>query len=240
MESPKQSPIKTPNRVFKNKNKNDIIILDDAQDKDDDIALASEREMLEEMSKSKALQAPKKKKLVFPKNINEYRHIIDTFHVLDSELLWALELRTYKDKVDYKGLKNTHIKQPTFYDTDLDKYKNKTQTEMNAKKKDIFTRKGNSTNYNHLLNHRIGASPNNGQACFETTLRNFKADPGFKESETKWRPVSNRLKSTLFSEYLPPMRYDSKQNLKKIKDLTTRPYNSVYQVVLAFNNRTNK
>lgn len=173
--------------------------------------------------------------LKFPKNLNEYRHIINTFHVLDSELEWAFDLRTYKEKINYKGLKYMNINPPYFYESDLAAYKTKNDKHMNFKLSNYLEPKGDLTSLNHLSNKRIGGTADNVQFCFETTLRSFKPFQTVKGPIEKWRPISNRSKYSTFAEYLPPMRPDSVLNLKKMEDITTRPYTTNYKVIFKIN-----
>src|SRR5690606_37591306 len=59
----------------------------------------------EEMKGKKSSPDGKEK---FPKNINEYRHIIDTLQVKDKDLEWVLDLRTYTKMVKPLEKTNTH------------------------------------------------------------------------------------------------------------------------------------
>ena len=60
----------------------------------------------------------------FPKNVNEFRHIIDDIKCGRADVEFMLELRRHK-KIDNNQDK-AHANEPSFYQNDLSKYKNKT------------------------------------------------------------------------------------------------------------------
>lgn len=163
----------------------------------------------------------------YPKNINEYRHIMSNFQTVEAEMAWVLDLRTYADKIEYTGLKNSC--QPKFYDDDLAKYKKSVDMEKALKRSNLTSASGNINGYKHLLKDRVGATPNASQIGFETTLRNLNKNENLQDP---WKPVANTVKSRIFSSYLPPMRPDSSVNLKNLSNVLCRPFVSVYDNVV--------
>jgi hypothetical protein len=172
------------------------------------------------------------KNIHYPKNINEYRHIIDTFHVVDGELGWILDLRTYGERLKYTGLKGKNSTQPKFFDADFTKYREKVEKECSDKRKDLRTPTGNCISFRHLVKERLGATANSSQFAFETTLRNFRPVSKVVKHKTEWQQVPYYQKPRIFSSYLPPMRPDSLANMKKMKDSVIRPYDTFHEVFI--------
>lgn len=171
--------------------------------------------------------------LRFPKNINEYRHIIDTLHISGDEVGWVLDLRTNRNKIKYEPFKGHHT-QPHFYEKDFNKYKEKVEKEQIEKRK-ISSARGNLVEVNHLFKERLGGTANSSQFSFESTLRSFNLFPSIRGPSAPWRNLPNTEKPRIFSSYLPPMRPDSSRNIQKMEDLTIRPYISVYDVFYYLN-----
>ena len=56
-----------------------------------------------------------------PKNVNQYSHLIDCYYITGSDIEYMLALRHY-DKLGPVS-KDLSPNSPSFYDTDLEKYK---------------------------------------------------------------------------------------------------------------------
>jgi hypothetical protein len=113
------------------------------------------------------------KKVTYPKNINEYRHIIDTHKVKDSDLEWVLHLRQPRTS---GGIRKTMgFQPPSFYNSDYQNYINKKKNDPNTK-----YNISNLATIEHLLKKRTGYSPDQTQMNFEINVlrdkQKFKKD----------------------------------------------------------------
>ncbi len=63
------------------------------------------------------------KDVVYPKNINEYKHLLTNYMFTQGDLDWTLDLRNEK-KID-KINKEISLSPPSFYDKDLENFKKK-------------------------------------------------------------------------------------------------------------------
>jgi len=152
----------------------------------------------------------------FPKNINEYRHIIDTLQINDKELGWVLELRTY-GKMN-PGYEKVGAQNPfNFTNNDIP---------PNKKYKDL-SYKGNLRMIDHLTRKRIGANANFSQLEFETSLRNLKPFHNVHPPTQKWDNIIgiNDNKNKTQTTFLPPMTKDNIKTFYKLEkdNLVTRP-----------------
>lgn len=162
----------------------------------------------------------KKLKDSFPKNINEYRHIIDTFKVNDKELEWVLELRAHKSS-NYIGEKNLTAHGPNF-SSDID---------YNYVKKNNWdsTYRGLSTDLEHLMRKRIGEQANKSQLDFEITLREHKDYQNtFKGPDWK---VPKKLPKDHIESFLPPVTKLARKIFDKNQNVIPRPYNVEITVI---------
>lgn len=180
-----------------------------------------------EESKSK-----KDNRLKYPKNINEYRHIMSNFQTVDAELSWILDLRTAQ-KMEYKGLKDVSDVNPRFYADRIAKFKKEMTQEREKKKKDPHSPKGNSNIYKHLIKKRLGGTANATQFGFETTLRQPFETHG---NNSNWKGTSFCHKPRLFSSYLPQMKKDKFETMMETKysdfnfNNTLKAWDTVYDV----------
>jgi hypothetical protein len=141
----------------------------------------------------------------YPKNINEYRHIMSNFQTVGSELTWILHLRA-PNKTNYTNLKDIpDSKANRFYTDTIDAYKKR----MDKGKIEEISTKGNSNEFKHLLKHRLGGTGNFSQVTFETTLRNFNSS---KYGE--WNNTTIYSKPRLFSSYHTENNLESALNSK--------------------------
>ncbi len=160
----------------------------------------------------------------FPKNINEYRHIIDTFKVNDKELEWVLELRAHKAS-SYVGEKNLSAHAPNF----------SSEIDYNYVKKNNWdsTYRGLSTDLEHLMRKRIGEQANHSQLDFEITLREHKEYQNrFKGPEWKF---PKKLPKDHIETFLPPVTKLARRHLEKNQNIIPRPYEVEITVFSFFN-----
>jgi len=173
-----------------------------------------------EKSPEKVTKKNERNKETFPKNINEYRHIIDTFKVTDKDLEWVLELRSHP--VIESIQKDIQGQAPTFNSDKTVTYKGKSNWEG--------TYRGLSTSFEHLMRKRIGEQANQSQLEFEMTLRDKKANATNMGKEYKhphlWDSTSTKPVTNYIETFLPPVMKSSLQNLKVLdkENVIIHPY----------------
>jgi len=170
-----------------------------------------------------------KNKETFPKNINEYRHIIDTFKVTDKDLEWVLELRSHKAMPD--PIEKNINPQPFNFSSSGDY----TYTKKNNWDP---TYRGLSTNLEHLMRKRIGEQANGSQLEFETTLREGHDTAGVKTAKhpSKWNGTSMKPVTNYIETFLPPLMKSSIRNLASVDKTVARPWD----VKISFDNENQK
>lgn len=150
----------------------------------------------------------------FPKNINEYRHIIDTFKVTDKDLEWVLELRSHKPAA-YPGDKTTLTGQSPNFSSEID---------YNYVKKENWdsTYRGLSTDLEHLMRKRIGEQGNQSQLEFEATLRENHDVSKASSKGPRWQ-CTKKLPMNHIENFLPPLTNSARKNLLKNESYIARP-----------------
>ena len=166
-----------------------------------------------------------------PKNINEYKHLFNSFFNL-SNLDWTLDLRDFsKTKKKFIDIKNlTHINVPSFYETDYQKYFNKTHLKT-TNSQEPFLHEKNPFELNHLVANNP-KTINSSQLNFETTLRKFKKPKGttiFK-AKNKWKDLEYKPKEILHT-FLPPITNKDKEHFEKISKFLIRPYEKTFEKI---------
>ena len=158
-----------------------------------------------------------------PKNVNEYRHIIEIRSTQGSDVEYMLGLRHY-NKIN-RIEKNISTNAPSFYERDLEKYRKKNV----LKYFDRQLLKTNIATFEHILDHPAGLPANNIIFRYETTIRNEKEDEK-KNNKNKrffnpnpWNSTSFPHTKNLFDTFLPPILPNSKNIFDKIKDRCGRP-----------------
>jgi len=166
----------------------------------------------------------------FPKNVNEFRHIMDDVNCCRDDIEFMLELRRpLKCKSKEK---NSSIAEPQFYQEDLEKYKNKIVKKSEEKK----LLKTNIAIFRQIFSNRAKYAINNSVYRYEVSLRTepnqITKSPATKNEENK--KVSNRNKApwnsttiprekTLLDTLLPPVLQPSKEVFSKIENRVGRP-----------------
>ncbi len=182
------------------------------------------KEKLNEKSKSK-----KTKKVEyqdkFPKNINEYRHIIDTLKINDKELEWVLELR------NCKKYSNEY---PKVISSNAPNLKN---LEPIPKKKIIdIDYKGSTNNIDHIVRSKIGTNFDLTQAKFQVNLRNYKPNKGFENND--WNSTSYSNKNKTMTEFIPPMLKTNIKAFSKLDGLVPKPQETNFSNIDYLNRKT--
>ena len=146
-----------------------------------------------------------------PKNVNEYRHVIEQYSSQDSDLEWILMLRRHQPIKTIQ--KEINANPPNFYNKDYEKYRAKTETDNNIRKNKM---KINLGTYKHIIKRPY---LNSSMFNFETTLRTNSNS----NLSRNWKSLNFSSKNNLFDTYLPPLLTQSKENLTKLGDFVSRP-----------------
>ncbi len=144
-----------------------------------------------------------------PKNVNEYRHVIEQYSSQESDLEWILMLRRHQPIKTIQ--KEINANPPNFYNKDYEKYRAKTETDNNIRKNKM---KINLGTYKHIIKRPY---LNSSMFNFETTLRTNS------NLSRNWKSLNFSSKKNLFDTYLPPLLTQSKENLTKLGDFVSRP-----------------
>lgn len=159
-----------------------------------------------------------------PKNVNEYRHIIDTVLSRDSDVEWVLSLKSYMKFGEYSPLRERPIQQPPFYDEDFQRYKTKVDEDLSSKKLNKLRLMGNSRDFEHVMNNRLNMPANPSQLGFDSTLRKFTPFESTHGPNVEWKTLAKSPKKNLLDKYLPPLKASSLKNLSKMGEYVCRPY----------------
>jgi hypothetical protein len=164
-----------------------------------------------------------------PKNVNEYRHILDNIESRESDVKWILQLRAYKAKKTFLSLKDSEGVKPQLYTNGLEDYRDKVLREIKERKENEMLLKGNSRDFEHLMTRRVGEQSNPCQLGFDSTLRkSYKNKTGFEN--IPWRSIAFSPKKSLLSLYLPALSKNSIENLEKIKKFVSHPMEQIEDV----------
>ena len=165
------------------------------------------------------------KDVIYPKNINEYKHLLNNYMFTQGDLDWTLDLRNEK-KID-KITKEISLSPPSFYDKDLENFKKKKKITLN----EPFLHNENPFQLNHLVHDNCNTI-NSSQINFESTLRRNKPVKGakiIKHSET-WKNLAYSPISNL-SYFLPPVTSKSKENIQKINKYIVKEYEHINEKI---------
>ena len=172
----------------------------------------------------------------FPKNANEFRHIIEDIKCCRADVEFMLELRRHK-KID--NLEKIHGgSEPTFYHEDLTKYKSRITLKPEEKK----MLKINIGNYKYILSDRSKYAINYPTFKYETRLRtepifvsksvdkikNLENDKNDDKKNKiintkKWDSSYFPKNGDLFNTLLPPILPQSKEVFAKNEKRVGRP-----------------
>jgi len=167
--------------------------------------------------------------LKFPKNINEYRHVIDTNKITDKDLEWVLDLRTHglnSNPIE----KTTNTVAPNLQTENLRNMKKKECCKMPYSMERTYwdsSFKGNSNKIEHLVRKRIGEQTNSSNLEFEATLRVFPKYNKLLFGEFSTIPSSPKKFQNV--TFLPPVMNFTNKNMEKIKALIPRELDYKYE-----------
>ena len=168
----------------------------------------------------------------FPKNVNQFKHIIDDITCGVPDIEYMLQLRHYKKILNIE--KNIPGNSPSFYDDDFHKYKNK----LTKKFSDSQLLKTNIGRFRQLFSDRARYAINDTQYKFEVTLRtnsfsgtknktrnndNKEKQNNFSKNKNPWDSTSIPRSKSLFDTMLPPVLNRSKEIFGRLDDRIGRP-----------------
>ena len=172
------------------------------------------------------IKIQKQKTDKFPKNVNEFRHIMDDVNCCVPDIEYMLELRRHKNIPNIE--KNISSIGPGFYEDDLQKYKKKLLKQYDQNK----LLKTNIGKFRHIFGDRTKYAINNSLYNFEVNLR----DPIFYNKSKSVSPkIINNTKNknwnstlipkekSLFDTLLPPITTKAREIFSKIENKIGRP-----------------
>ena len=183
-------------------------------------------------NKSKNLSTSKQRTVLqksdnFPKNANEFKHIMDDITCGVSDIEYMLQLR--RNKKIGKINKEIATNSPSFFDEDAQKYKKKYALKVDEKE---FL-KTNLGTFKYILSDRTNYAVNETQYKFELTLRsNSFFNPrkrsrnqqdNYIKNRIRWDPTTIPSSKSLFDTILPPVLDRSKELFKKYGNKIGRP-----------------
>ncbi len=173
----------------------------------------------------------------YPKNANEFRHILDDIKCCHADVDFMLDLRRYK-KIN--SPEKMTINEPSFYNEDLTKYKNRTILKPEERK----MLQVNLGRYKYMLSDRAKYAINSPTFKYEVRLRteptylskiynknrikSQDVDDNKEKKNTKisfknWDPSIIPPNKSLFDTLLPPILPQSKEVFSKNEKRVGRP-----------------
>ena len=165
----------------------------------------------------------------FPKNVNEFRHIMDDVNCCRADIEFMLELRHPKKFLSKE--KNTSLGEPQFYQDDLTKYKNKIIRKWDERK----LLQTNIGTFRQIFSNRAKYAINNSTYRYEVGLRTepnrIAKSVEKKNGEEKkvafktipWNSTTIPRQRTLLDKLLPPLLQPSKEIFSKYDTKICRP-----------------
>jgi len=165
----------------------------------------------------------------FPKNVNEFRHIMDDVNCCRADIEFMLELRRPKKFLSRD--KASTIGEPQFYQDDLTKYKNKLVKKWEEKK----LLQTNIGTFRQIFSNRASYAINDATYRYEVGLRTepnkISKSLGKKEGEDKkmsrnanpWNSTTIPRETSLLDKLLPPVLQPSKEVFSKFENKVGRP-----------------
>ena len=172
----------------------------------------------------------------FPKNANEFKHIMDDIKCGVPDIQYMLQLRRHKKISNIN--KNISANSPSFYDDDLHKYK----TKLSKKPDDKLLLQTNIGRFRQIFADRTRYAINGTQFKFEVSLRSDALSSTknltrnqedkdkkikFLKNKTQWDSTILPRSKSLFDTILPPVLSRSKEIVNRLNDKIARPLISV-------------
>ena len=173
----------------------------------------------------------------YPKNANEFRHILEDIKCCHADVEFMLELRRHRR---INSIEKITGNEPSFYNEDLNKYKNKTLLKPEEKK----MLQVNIGKYKYILSDRSKYAVNNPTFKYEVRLRseptylskifdkNRNKDKDINENKPKknlkinirnWDSTIIPPNRNLFNTLLPPILPQSKEVFSRNENRVCRP-----------------
>jgi hypothetical protein len=174
----------------------------------------------------------------YPKNANEFRHILDDIKCCHADVDFMLDLRRY---TKINSPEKITLNEPSFYNEDLTKYKNKTLLKPEERK----MLQVNLGRYKYILSDRAKYAINNPTFKYEVRLRteptylskifnknkiknkeideDNKGKKNLKINTKNWDPTLIHPNKSLFDTLLPPILPQSKEVFSKNEKRVGRP-----------------
>lgn len=180
--------------------------------------------MRSSISDNKENMLSKENGISMPKNVNQFRQLLNSPLMKETDIDWILRLRSYKRNVNAMQI-TSGMFPPNFYEIDLAKYKKKIKHDRTLH--NTTNLKCNYVNYSHIIKHR-NDNLCNSQFLYETSLRNNVHHNSINSysDKTPWRCLSispNASHNKFFGTFLPPMLNSSKHNIRKLSDMISHP-----------------
>ena len=168
----------------------------------------------------------------FPKNANEFKHIMDDITCGVPDIEYMLQLRRHK-KIAYLN-RNVPSITPSFYEDDLQKYKKR----ITKKSEEKQLLKTNIGKFRQIFADRSRFAINDTQYKFEVTLRpdtlvnlrnitrnqdNNDKQKIIFQNKKSWNPAILPRSKSLFDTMLPPVLNRSKEIFSRLDDKIGRP-----------------
>ena len=165
----------------------------------------------------------------FPKNVNEFRHIMDDVNCCVADIEYMLDLRRHKKTPQIE--KNITPNGPGFYEDDLQKYKKKLLKQYDENR----LLQTNIGKYRQIFCDRAKYAINNSVYKFEVTLRDplifnksIAKSVSPKATNTQknkgyWNSTLIPKNKSLFDSLLPPITTKAREIFSKFEDKIGRP-----------------
>lgn len=171
--------------------------------------------------------SPAKNYKKLPKNVNDYRHIIEEYDSRESDVEWILGLRGYKKIKSFP--KAEASAPPAFYEDDLANYKKRNDYGSNRK-----YLKANMAVFSHIYDHPAGLPANSSGIKYATNLRDIENSKMWK-NPNQWKYYPIPKEKNIFDTYLPPVTSNGRSILNGLGLKVSRPIEQIVGVRILFN-----
>ena len=166
----------------------------------------------------------------FPKNVNEFRHIMDDVNCCRADIEFMLELRRPRKFLSID--KNTNLGEPQFYQDDLTKYRNKTIRKWEEKKllqtnigtfRQIFSNRANYAINSSVYKYEVGLRTEPNKLLAKSMVKKDGEEKKTSFKTIPWNSTTIPREKTLLDKLLPPILQPSKEVFSKIENKVGRP-----------------
>ena len=166
----------------------------------------------------------------FPKNVNEFRHIMDDVNCCRADIEFMLELRRPRKFLSID--KNTNLGEPQFYQDDLTKYRNKTIRKWEEKKllqtnigtfRQIFSNRANYAINSSVYKYEVGLRTEPNKLLAKSMVKKDGEEKKTSFKTIPWNSTTIPREKTLLDKLLPPILQPSKEVFSKFENKVGRP-----------------